>query len=310
MKHKIISIGELLWDLLPDKTILGGAPANLAFRLNELGEESYLVSRIGSDELGREALRLLRSMGLSTSLIQQDDDLPTGYVNVSFDAFKNPDYIITPGVAYDRIQLTNELKSLAGQCHCISFGTLAQRTEVSGKTISGLIEAAPFAIKFLDINLRKDCYSIESISKSLKYADVLKANHHEAYQINNIFNLHARDIPGICKEISKQFIINTILVTLEETGVFLYDINEGEHYIPGYKIALEDPLGAGDAFSAGFIHSLLSGKTLKEASEAGNLHGASVATKKGATERITREELDNIAMDNNRIFNKAFISSL
>ena len=102
-KHTVITIGELLWDILPDKTILGGAPSNLAFRLNELGEECYLVSRLGRDELGDNAMSALKKMGLSTSFIQQDAQLPTGTVKVSFDNFKNPDYVINPNVAYDNI---------------------------------------------------------------------------------------------------------------------------------------------------------------------------------------------------------------
>jgi fructokinase len=306
MKHKIISIVELLWDLLPDKTLLGGAPANLAFRLSELGNESYLVSRLGRDKLGEDALNILKAMGLSTSLIQLDDELPTGTVVVSFDEFKNPDYIITPGVAYDQIELTDTLSSLAGSCHCIAFGTLAQRNEKTRQTIARLIEAAPNAKKFLDINLRKDCYSTESVNTSLQYADILKANHHEASQLSKIFSLETEDIPEICRKLSVHFAINTILVTLEEKGVFLFDTKEGEHYIPGFGIDLEDPLGAGDAFSAGFIDTLLKGKPLREACEKGNLLGASVATKKGATHKISNDDLESILRNSSRVADNTF----
>lgn len=307
MKHTIISIGELLWDLLPEKTILGGAPSNLAYRLNELGENCHLVSRVGRDAYGEDAIRILKDMGLSTSHIQFDDNFPTGTVKVSFDEFRNPDYIITPDVAYDMLELRDDLINLASQCQCIAFGTLAQRADKSRETIAGLLKAGRGAIKFLDINLRKACYTKESISQSLAFANILKANHHEADQLNRDFNIDAPDIPGICREFSRRFDIHTILVTLEENGVFLFDTHEGEHYIPGHRIALEDPLGAGDAFSAGFIHSMLHGKTLKEASEHGNRLGALVATKQGATQKINPDELNHITHNKERIFNSAFL---
>ncbi len=310
MKHTIISIGEVLWDILPDKTLLGGAPANLAFRLNELGEDCLFISRVGRDKLGEEAVYMLKEMGLSTALIQWDDNLPTGTVEVSFDEYKNPDYVIIPQVAYDRMELTGELKDAAGNCRCIAFGTLAQRAEKSGKTITELLEIAKDAIKFLDINLRKDCYTEDSIRQSLHYADILKANHHEAYQISRIYDFHSEDVIGICKEISEKFKINKILVTLEEKGVFLFDTDEGGHYIPGYSITMEDPLGAGDAFSAGFISALLEGRSMVESSEKGNQLGALAARKKGATQQITPEELKDMIHENNRIIDQNFINYL
>ena len=75
---------------------------------------------------------------------------------------------------------------------------------------------------------------------------------------------------------------------------------------PGFKVKLTDPLGSGDAFSAGFLDALLRGKSLKEASESGNQLGALVATKKGATQKITQDELNSIAIKNNRIFDQRF----
>ena len=310
MKHKILSIGEILWDVLPDKTILGGAPANLAFRLHELGEESYIISRVGIDKLGNEAVSKLNALGLSAKYIQKDPYKPTGTVIVRFDEFRNPDYVIVPDVAYDYIGFTHEIKELAAKADCIAFGTLAQRSEVSSATITSLIGETKQAIKFYDINLRKDCYSLISIERSLYYADILKANHHEAFELGRIFETGGKGLPDVCRTLSAHFNIPSILVTLEEKGVFMYSRNEGEHYVPGYRVKLEDPLGAGDAFSAGFIHALLSGKSNREACEAGNLLGAILATKKGATESIRTEEKNKLMTENLRIVDEKMIEYL
>lgn len=305
-KHTVITIGELLWDILPDKTILGGAPSNLAFRLNELGDECFLVSRLGNDELGDKAMSALKSMGLSTFFIQHDTQLPTGTVNVSFDIFKNPDYVINPNVAYDKIEISDDLLELTNKAHCVAFGTLAQRSSKSRKTIIELLNNTPNAFKFLDINLRKDCYTKDSIEHSLKFADVLKINHNEAFELSQAFGLNTLEIPKIAQKLSAQFNISTVLITLEEKGVFLFNRTEGAYYVPGHKIKLEDPLGAGDAFSAAFIHNKLQGKSLIECCIEGNKLGAIVATQKGATQKITQDELNNIALKNTRISDQSF----
>jgi len=305
-KYTVVTVGELLWDILPDRTTLGGAPSNLAFRLNEMGDECFLVSRVGNDELGDNALAILKSFGLSTSFIQQDSQFPTGTVNVSFDKFKNPGYIINPNVAYDNLEVTDDLLKITKIADCIAFGTLAQRSRKSKETITELLVNATGAIRFLDVNLRKDCYTKESLDHSLQFADILKINHHEAREMNRIFRLGAPDIPKIVRELSNQFEIRTILVTMEEYGAFLFDKNEGEHYIPGYQIELSDPLGSGDAFSAAFIHFGLQQKSLLEACMKGNQLGAAVATTKGATQKITQDELNSIALKNKRVIDQSF----
>ncbi len=55
MKKTIVAFGELLWDILPSCTVLGGAPFNFAYRVNTLGDIGLMVSRLGRDELGRKA---------------------------------------------------------------------------------------------------------------------------------------------------------------------------------------------------------------------------------------------------------------
>jgi fructokinase len=286
MKRIVLSVGELLWDVLPDKTLLGGAPSNLAFRLVEMGEDCRIVSRVGMDDLGAEALRQVSSLGLSLEFIQEDPDHKTGTVDVTFDADRNPDYVINTNAAYDYIEPTPELLDAAGACSCLVFGTLAQRTPVTRSTIADLIGYAGKAKKFLDINLRKDCYSKEVVDHSLRNADVLKTNHHEIMELREMMGLSATLLPELTEELSGEFGISTTVVTMEEFGVFLFDREEGKHYLPGYNIALEDPLGSGDAFSAAFIYYMLEGASLKEACIRGNMLGASVATTKGGTQPV------------------------
>jgi fructokinase len=78
---------------------------------------------------------------------------------------------------------------------------------------------------------------------------------------------------------------------LGENGAFGFS-NEGERvYVPGYKVVLADPLGSGDAFSAGFVHRILGGASFAAACEFGNVLGSLAATKPGATAEISHDEI-------------------
>ncbi len=308
--NTIVVIGELLWDILPDETILGGAPANLAYRLNSLGEKCYLISRIGTDNLGKQAMSQIKNLGLDTSFIQIDRNYPTGTVQVSFDNHRNPSYVITPQVAYDFIEFNQLLESIILKADLIAFGTLVQRSEITRATLTKLLNVSVKAIKFLDINLRKDCYNLQSVSQSLRYADILKTNYLELFEIKGMLHYSSSEIPSLAKEISHKNNIQTVLVTMEERGVFLYDRSEGSHYVPGFKINLEDPLGAGDAFSAAFIYNHLRRKPLVDSCIEGNKMGALVATQKGATQKIMKDELDFFALNKQRVIDTNFTKYL
>ncbi|MHC4084725.1 MAG: carbohydrate kinase family protein [Planctomycetota bacterium] len=291
MTKTIVAFGELLWDILPSCTVLGGAPFNFAYRVNSLGDTGLMVSRLGHDELGRKAFDQVVQLGLDTTYIQWDDSLPTGTVKVSFDEDNKPDYVIVPKVAYDRIELTDALVDAASTADCMCFGTLSQRSEESRKTIEQLMERAGISLKLLDINLRKDCYSLETIIFSLQKADVLKLNEDEAHQLGRMLEVSHENIPEFCKEMLTKWSLEHCVVTLGEKGAFAISAGGERVYVPGYKVKLADSIGSGDAFSAGFVNKLLRGTSINEAARFGNVLGALVATKEGATSEVTLDEI-------------------
>src|SRR5688572_25641598 len=147
MSKRVVCFGELLCDLLPSGPELGGAPSNFAYRMHSLGREAIIVSRVGNDDLGRRALSILREKGLNTDYIQIDPTRPTGTVNVMVSPKGEPDFEIVPNVAYDLIEFTPELESLAARAECVCFGTLIQRNEQSRRTLYRFLDAAPSAGK-------------------------------------------------------------------------------------------------------------------------------------------------------------------
>src|SRR5262245_50711891 len=181
--NTILAFGETLWDLLPSGPMLGGAPFNFAYRVNSLGDRGVIVTRLGSDAYGRRALEQIEGLGMETSFIQADESHPTGTVRVMLDDQGSPDFHIVTDVAYDFIETDSRVLELAASADCFCFGTLVQRTAKSRASLGRLLDAAGKALKCLDINLRKDCYSLETIADSLQRADILKLNLKEAHYL-------------------------------------------------------------------------------------------------------------------------------
>jgi len=293
MEKTVLAIGELLWDILPDETVLGGAAFNFVYRLGSLGDAGFVVSRLGKDDLGKEAFDKVASLGVDTTLIQYDEKYPTGTVKVSFDEDNNPDYVIIPGVAYDYMELTDQLAEAATKADCLWFSTLTQRSEKSRETIEQLLQLCKPIVRLYDINLRKKCYNKEVIVSSLKQADVLKLNQDEAAELGEMLGVSHNTVADFCQAVSEKYGLKYCLVTLDDKGAFAFSSDNGEKiYIPGFKVELVDSLGAGDAFTAGFIHKLLRGSSLTEACETGNILGAIVCMQKGATGEISAEDIE------------------
>jgi fructokinase len=292
MQKTIVAFGEVLWDILPSCVVLGGAPFNFTYRVSSLGDTGLMVSRLGRDELGREAFDKVVSLGLDTALLQWDEETPTGTVQVSFDARNNPDYVIIPDVAYDRIALTDALVGAATKADCLCFGTLVQRNVISRVTLAELLEEAVGALKLLDVNLRKDCYDEHSVTFSLGEADALKLNEEEAHVLGAMLNLRHNTIAEFCEGVLDMWGLRFCLVTLGEKGAFGLSAAGEKAYARGYKVRPADSLGSGDAFSAGFVHKILRDASLEEAVEFGNALGAMVATQTGATAQIARGDID------------------
>lgn len=292
MDKTIVAFGEVLWDLLPSCTALGGAPLNFTYRVNSLGDRGLISSRLGRDNLGQQAFDRIALLGLDTRLLQWDDELPTGTVRVSFDARNEPQCVVVPNVAYDRISLTDALAEAAETADCLCFGTLVQRASVSRATLAEVLERGSTALKFLDVNLRRDCFDERSVDFSLGQADILKLNEDEAEAIGRMLEIRHGSIPDFCAAVIEEYGLRFCLVTLGDKGAFGLACDGHRAYVPGYKVAVADSLGSGDAFSAGFVHQILQGASLERAVAFGNVLGAIVATQTGATVPVAREDLD------------------
>lgn len=286
----ILAFGETLWDLLPSGPALGGAPFNFAARAKELGNWAFVVTRLGRDDLGRKAFARLQQLGMDPSYVQWDDVRPTGTVPVKVDAKGVPDFTILPNVAYDAIEPTPEVLELAGVAECVCFGTLVQRAEGSRRTLYQVLEAAPHAWKVLDLNLRRDCFTPETVRESLARVNILKLNDQEVGALRDLLGAGGGTIPEFAQSLFGGPLTH-VVVTLGEKGAYAASSDGRRAYDPGYRVRLVDTCGSGDAFTAGFVHEFLRGKALEECLSLGNVLGAMVAAQAGATTPISPGEL-------------------
>lgn len=280
-QKKVFAVGELLWDLLPSGKVPGGAPGNFAFRLKNLGVPVFFTSRVGNDDLGKEALAVFEQHGLSTEGIQVDSEHPTGTVPVTLDAAGTPDFTIIQDVAYDYLELNDTLLKEASEASVICFGTLVQRSRQTRRTLYSLIEIAENAVRLLDINLRRDCWNKKTVESSLQLTDILKLNEDEAKILSEIYAFEFSSLRQFASEMIGRFGLQACLITRAERGIYGLDEKGAEADIPGISVKVVDTIGSGDSFTAGFVKQFLEGKPLYECCEYGNRIGALVAATKG-----------------------------
>ena len=290
LSSTIVSFGEALWDLLPTGPLLGGAPLNFTYRMNSLGHRSIIVSRLGTDDLGEKAREQIVTLGMDDTCLQWDDAYPTGTVEIYFDRNKNPAYTIFNNVAYDHIEFSDKLETIIKSADCLCFGTLAQRNIVSRRCLQSLLLKFSGKFTLLDINLRKNCYSDETLKNSLEQANVLKLNDEELAVLVDLLGLQGHSIPDQAEHLLSHTGVAYCVVTLGERGAFALSRRGEKIYSPGFHINLVDPCGSGDGFAAGFIHELLENGSLKRACRLGNALGALVAQQEGATQPISYRE--------------------
>ena len=296
MKKYVVGIGEALFDCLPEGRKLGGAPANFAYHVSQFGLNGCAVSAVGDDELGDEIVDKFTAIrdSLSTFNFQLSTvEQPTGTVKVTLDDKGVPQYEICLGVAWDNIPLTNEMLEIAHSTQAVCFGSLAQRSETSRKTIHAFLDATPAdALKVFDINLRQSWYTADVISESLSRANVLKINDEELDVVATML-LGEPTVPGqliaedaertrrICRELINRYELDMLILTCGAIGSYVFTLSE-ESYIATPKVEVADTVGAGDSFTATFVAQLLLGKPIQEAHKKAVAVSAFVCTQNGA----------------------------
>jgi fructokinase len=291
----IVALGEVLWDVFEDLNVkkLGGAPLNFVAHASRLGNQAKLISSVGNDELGRDALELIRSFGISTDLIPVSDSLPTGVARVWLGKDGQVSFKIERPAAYEGVALRPEdLAKLKGWSpNWLYFGTLFAYNGDARNTLYTLAGALPGCRKFYDLNLRTNNYSPELVLELMKFANVAKLNETEMVEVAAFAGLPTDTIEHFCAAGAAKFGWDAAAVTLGDKGAAVW--NKGDYAeVEGLKVTVADTVGAGDAFAGGLVHGLSQGWSSLTIALVANQVGALIASRPGGIPDWNIGELD------------------
>ena len=287
----VLSIGEVLWDLFPDAQHLGGAPFNFAASCARLGHQAFLLTAVGQDELGRRTLEGIRSSRVSTELVQRTSEAGTGTVLVEFDSHHEPHYTIRRPAAYDFLHLDERSIREIARCRpdFLCFGTLNQLYKNNRDVIGILVAELPDALRFYDVNLRKDSFNLDLLRELMSLAQIIKLNESETEVVQTLFGKTVTTLENFCRTYSEQFGWRSVWVTRGAEGCSIFQ--DGKFVeAGGFSVASPHPVGAGDAFSAAVCHGISQGWPPERIGEFANRVGAIVASRPGAVSDWTIED--------------------
>ncbi|KAL7525524.1 hypothetical protein ACHAWF_001399 [Thalassiosira exigua] len=319
----VLCVGEALWDSLPSGLYLGGAPANVAVHLASLfasgaSDASDISSAdaptvamaacVGSDALGREAIRRLSLRGVRDDYVQVHPDWETGVATTVLDENGDATPEFNTPAAWDGLRLDAKVASLleadgggepAPSTRAFVMGTIAARLgdehgAASAATLRGVRNGARDGTVVLDVNLRAPWYDAETVL-GLARGDVegkalalLKVNESELQVLERWCSLEKNDSlesagslsgPALerrMEELARSLNARRVCVTRGSDGAALLcrgskvssiDSESNDNNVvflehPGFgdsasKGTDSDTVGAGDAFLASLVASLL-----------------------------------------------------
>ena len=277
-----LAFGEILFDCFADHNVLGGAPLNVTYHAASLGLDARIVSAVGNDSLGDEALAEISAKGIDSSLVAVLDGIPTGRADITM-VGKNADYEFNCPAAWDCIPLPEGLPS---SIDVLYFGSLAQRGEISRRTLASLLSAVDARHIFFDVNIRKNFYSREIIEHSLDAATILKVNDEELPLIAALLGIKSEDSVSAIME---RYRLEMLLLTEGRKGTTLYCDDGCIIHQDISDVKVVDTVGAGDSLSGGFIATLAKTGDREEAVRMGSLLADYVVTQSGGTPAYSSE---------------------
>ena len=249
---KVVGIfGEVLADIFPDETVLGGAPFNVARHLQAFGLRPVLITRTGQDTLRTALLQEMHRLKMDVSGLQIDAIYPTGQVKVHLTE-EGHLFDILQDQAYDHIHAgLTHMVTMSLKPEMAYFGTLAQRSMPSRLALDEFLADCKCP-RFLDVNLRAPFYNKHTIRRSLMRSDIVKLNEDELLVIAKYFKIDTPSAHEKASQLLAEFNIKQVIVTAGAKGAWMVNTNEiikSDAEITE-RTLLVDTVGAGDAFSA------------------------------------------------------------
>ena len=292
-KPKIVVIGSCNTDMVvkagrlpvPGETVLGGTfymnpggkGANQAIAAARLGAEVTLISKIGYDLFGLQALEIYRSEKINTEFIFTDQKSPSGVALISVDSYGENSIIVAPGAS--RSLLTEDIDKAKSTLE--EADIILMQLEVPIETVEYAATIAKSYGKKVILNPAP----VSVLSNSfLSCVHTILPNRIEAEMLSGIKVIDEESAWRAAKAIGEKGIEN-VVITLGKDGAY---VKEKEEYtmIPAKEVETIDTTGAGDVFCGAFSVYLSENHTLTESVEFANTAAALAVTRMGAQSAI------------------------
>ena len=288
---QVVCYGEVLWDMLPTGKKLGGAPLNVALRAQSMGCVTSVISCVGEDVPGADIKHEMSVRSASIRHLQVSSCHATSEVLVTLDDTGSASYEIKMPCAWDNIQLLDKDIELVKSSDAFMYGSLVARQATSRNTLLALLKASRFSV--FDVNLRPPHYDMDILLELMQYADLIKFNDDEIFEICRDLGFESDDVEACVRFVATKTKTPRICVTLGAAGALIFQDNTFI-YNKGYIIVVADTVGAGDSFLATLISQLLSDASAQTALDFACAVGALVASKQGANPELNTEEIQEI----------------
>jgi len=275
----------------PGQTVLGhtfdmgpgGKGSNQAIGAKRLGADVSLVVKVGSDGFAAAARELFEREGLlGPGILEADTHTGVGLILVD-DEGRNM-IAVAPGA--NGLLASEDLDGVPGlfdgashllcqlECSPELFAAAARRARPAG--VATILNPAP-AVALSD--------------EQLALVDILTPNQTELAVLTGMPVDDERHMEAAARSLQARG-VGDVVVTLGEHGVLRIS-SDGVESIPARRVAARDTTGAGDAFNAGLVTGLSSGRSAAEAIDLGTRAGAFCVTRLGVIDGLpTRDQLD------------------
>lgn len=278
-KCKILSFGEIIWDIFNNDYKIGGAPFNFSADAVMLGADADLVSAVGNDDLGTQALKMAEKYKIGKKYITVNN-YPTGRCNVSL-TDGVPAYNIEHNTAYDYITFNDN--------YCdydfLYFGSLALRNDVSFCTLKSIISNID-CVKVCDINIRQNYYDYDLLDYLFSVTDILKLSREDLACVSDCINC-SKDYKLFSNYIFDNYnSVSVIIITLDKDGAVLF--TRDNKMITSVRPVNEvvSTVGAGDGFTASFVVNYFNTDNLEFSLNEAVKFSDNIVTLKGALPEI------------------------
>lgn len=270
----------------------GGCAANVAQGLSRLGIKTACYTKIGKDEVGKWIKKELKKEKVSAKLLQIDKRCKSDLSAIIVDEKSGEHVILFNRESNTKLEINpKKIKNTQR----IFVSALNGEWERHIDTILEVAKKNDIKILF-NPGQRNIKDNPKKVLKIVKHSEVVVLNKDEAIEIM-IGNNDEIDESNLNDEIflirsMAGFSRGVVVLTDGENGSWVFDKNN----IFFSKVVVKNPvdtLGAGDAFSSGFLAGYVSGKTVEEALKMGMANSTNVILYYGAKEGlINKDEMD------------------